>query len=62
MSANAAESIFSAIETRQLAGKKHTISCSRNINTRVAIFRQLNLELVKCFYSQLRKPAKEVSL
>ena len=30
-------SLFSLLETRQLAGKKHMISCSLNINIHVAI-------------------------
>ena len=53
--------LFSLQEARQLAGKKHMISCGLNINIHVAIRHQLHLELEKFFHSQLRKPCRKRS-
>ena len=61
LSTNAAQPIFSA-RNEAIGWEKLMIFCSLNINIYVAIHHQLNLELEKVFYSQLQKPAKEVSL
>ena len=57
LATNAAQPI-SLLETRQLAGKKHMISCGLNINIHVAIRHQLNLELVLFSATEASKRSK----